>query len=112
MSILSLGLGFAVAAFNVFIRDISQVVFIVLQIGFWTTPIFWDINIMPPQIQMILKLNPMFYIVQGYRESFVYASPFWKHPYQTLYFWVVTLIIFSVGALIFKKLKPQFADVL
>jgi len=36
----------------------------------------------------------------------------WKHPYQTLYFWVVAIAIFIIGALIFKKLKPQFADVL
>jgi len=112
MSVLALGLGFAVSAFNVFIRDISQMVVIALQLGFWTTPIFWDIHIMPPKVQTILKLNPMFYIVQGYRDSFIYSSPFWEHPYQTLYFWVVTLTIFSIGALIFRKLKPQFADVL
>jgi len=80
--------------------------------GFWATPIFWDINMMPPNIQMILKLNPMFYIVQGYRESFIYFSPFWKHPYQTLYFWLVATILFVSGALIFKRLKAQFADAL
>ena len=112
MAVLALGLGFAVSAFNVFIRDINQVVIIMLQLGFWTTPIMWDIGIMPSQVQTILKLNPMYYIVQGYRDSFIYSSPFWEHASQTLYFWVVTIIIFSIGALIFKKLKPQFADVL
>lgn len=110
--ILALGLGWAIAALNPFIRDIGQIVALVVQIGFWTTPIFWDINIMPPKIQMMLKLNPMFYIVQGYRESFIYFLPFWRHPYQTLYFWIVAVIVFVVGALIFRKLKPQFADVL
>jgi lipopolysaccharide transport system permease protein/teichoic acid transport system permease protein len=112
MTVLALGLSFAVSAFNVFIRDVNQIVVIILQLGFWTTPIMWDIQIMPPQVQTILKLNPMYYIVQGYRDSFIYSSPFWEHTYQTLYFWVVTIIIFSIGALIFKKLKPQFADVL
>jgi lipopolysaccharide transport system permease protein/teichoic acid transport system permease protein len=80
--------------------------------GFWATPIFWDINMMPPNIQIILKLNPMFYVVQGYRDSFIYFCPFWSYPYLTLYFWTVTIILFVVGALIFQKLKPQFADVL
>ena len=112
MSVLALGLGWAVSALNVFIRDIGQIVGVVLQVGFWATPIFWDIHMMPPKIQIIFKLNPMFYIVQGYRESFIYFSPFWKHPYQTLYFWVVAGVVFVIGALIFKKLKPQFADVL
>ncbi len=112
MSVLALGFGWIVSSLNVFIRDIGQIVGVVLQIGFWATPIFWDINIMPQKIQTILKLNPMFYIVQGYRESFIYFNPFWSHPYQTLYFWVFAGIIFVVGALTFKKLKPQFADVL
>ena len=112
MCILALGLGWAVSALNPFIRDIGQIVAVIIQIGFWATPIFWDISMMPPKIQIVLKLNPMFYIVQGYRDSFVYFVPFWKHPYQTLYFWVVTIAIFIMGALIFKKLKPQFPDVL
>jgi len=110
--VLALGVGWIVSALNVFIRDIQQIVAVVLQMGFWATPIFWDINIMPPRLQMVFKCNPMFYIVQGYRESFVYFSPFWKHPYQTFYFWVVAVTVFVVGALVFRKLKPQFADVL
>jgi len=112
MCVLALGFGWIVSALNVFIRDIGQIVGVVLQIGFWATPIFWDINIMPQKIQTILKLNPMFYIVQGYRDSFIYFNPFWNHPYQTLYFWLLAVILFVIGALIFKKLKPQFADVL
>lgn len=112
LSVLALGLGWIVSALNVFIRDVGQIVAVVIQVGFWTTPIFWDINMMPPKIQILFKLNPMFYIVQGYRESFIYFHPFWVHPRQTIYFWVVTVIIFGIGALIFQKLKPQFADVL
>ncbi|HOP47207.1 MAG TPA: ABC transporter permease [Desulfobacteraceae bacterium] len=112
LCVLSLGLGWALSALNVFVRDIGQIVAVLLQICFWGTPIFWDILIMPPRIQKILQLNPMFYIVQGYRESFIYFCPFWRHPYQTMYFWAVTVVIFVIGAIIFQKLKPQFADVL
>lgn len=110
--VFALGFGWAVSALNVFVRDVGQIVAVIIQVGFWATPIFWDISIMPPKIQTVFKLNPMFYIVQGYRESFIYFSPFWKHPYQTLYFWIVAVIVLVIGALIFKKLKPQFADVL
>lgn len=112
MSVFALGLGWIVSALNVFIRDVAQIVGVIIQVGLWATPILWDISMMPPKIQMIFKLNPMFYIVQGYRESFIYFIPFWKHPYQTLYFWAVAITVFVVGALIFKSLKPQFADVL
>jgi lipopolysaccharide transport system permease protein/teichoic acid transport system permease protein len=112
MSVLALGISWIVSALNVFIRDVNQIVAVVLQIGFWATPIFWDIHMMPQKIQTVIKFNPMFYIVHGYRESFIYFSPFWKHPYQTAYFWTVTIIFLITGALIYKKLKPQFPDVL
>jgi len=112
LTMLSLGMGWAVSALNVFIRDVSQIISVILQVGFWATPIFWDIHIMPVKIQILFKLNPLFYIVQGYRESFIYFSPFWRHPRQTLYFWIITFCIFSGGAWIFRKLKPQFADVI
>ena len=112
LCVLTLGIGWIVSALNVFLRDIGQLVGGVIQVGFWATPIFWDIQIMPLKAQLILKLNPMFYIVQGYRDSFIYQRGFWHYPYLTLYFWTVTLFILVVGIVVFKRLKPQFADVL
>jgi ABC-type polysaccharide/polyol phosphate export permease len=112
MAIFALGFSWAVSALNVFIRDVGQIISVIMMLGFWGTPIVWDVNIMPDSIQKWLKLNPMYYIVQGYRESFIYFCPFWHHPYQTLYFWAVAVLFFLSGAMIFRKLKPQFADVL
>lgn len=107
-----LGLSWAVSALNVFIRDVAQIVGVILQVGFWMTPIFWDLYIMPDRVQLLLKLNPMHYIVQGYRDTFIYGVGFWQHPYQTLYFWAVCFLAFCGGAYVFERLKPQFADVL
>jgi lipopolysaccharide transport system permease protein len=112
MSILALGISWITSSINIFLRDINQIVNVFLQIGFWATPIFWDFTMMPPWVQSMLKLNPMFYIVQGYRESFIYAIPFWGHSFQTVCFWVIALSIFVLGAVIFRSLKPHFADVL
>lgn len=112
LAVLALGLGWIVAALNVFIRDVGQIVAVVMQVGFWATPIFWDINIMPPRIQTLLKFNPVYYIIQGYRDSFIYGVPFWERPSYTLYFWTVTICCFLVGAIVFRKMKGQFADVL
>ncbi len=112
MLILVLGLAWLLSALNVFVRDIGQAVGLALQVGFWGTPIFWDITMMPERVQMLLKLNPMFYIVQGYRDSFLNFIPFWHHPALTLYFWGVALSCFVGGALVFNKLQPQFSDVL
>ncbi len=112
MMVLAVGLGWMFSALNVFIRDVGQVVGVALQIGFWATPIFWDARIMPARLQQYLKLNPLYYIVQGYRDSFIYFVPFWQRPYLTAYFWSVALVILLLGAMVFKRLQPQFSDAL
>jgi homopolymeric O-antigen transport system permease protein len=112
MSVLALGLSWITSSINIFARDTGQIVNVILQFGFWGTPIFWDLGIMPAKVQFVLKLNPMFYIVQGYRDSFIYFVPFWHHWQMTLYYWAVTLFVFTLGAIIFLRLRPHFADVL
>ncbi len=110
--VLALGISWATSALNVFLRDIGQLVTVALQVGFWVTPIFWDIQMMSEKTQWFLKLNPVYYIIQGYRDSFISFVPFWHHPLYTCYFWLVAGILLIAGALIFKRLKPQFSDVL
>ncbi|MBQ6553806.1 MAG: ABC transporter permease [Firmicutes bacterium] len=112
MIILVLGLGMLTAPLMVFFRDLGQVMSIVLQFGMWLTPIMWDINRIPPQYQWIFKLNPMYYIVQGYRDSMLNGVWFYDNIKQMLYFWAATLTIVFVGSLIYRRLKPHFADVL
>ncbi|MGC3347919.1 ABC transporter permease, partial [Enterococcus faecium] len=60
----------------------------------------------------ILKLNPLYYVVQGYRESFLSEARFWEHGTYTLYFWVFTLVMFVIGSAVLRRLKPHFSDVL
>ncbi len=112
MGVLALGLSWITSSVNIFARDTGQVVNLLLFFGMYLTPIFWDMNIMPPMVQYFLKLNPMFYIVQGYRESFIDFVPFWRHWQMTLYFWGVAGFVFALGAVIFLRLRPHFADVL
>ncbi|MUG47197.1 ABC transporter permease [Paenibacillus woosongensis] len=106
------GLSWIVASLNVFLKDISQIVTVVLQFGFWLTPIFWTFSLVPNNLHWLFKLNPIYYIVEGYRDSFINQVWFWEHPYLTIYFWVLTILMLFVGAKLFKKLSPHFSDVL
>lgn len=112
MIVLLCALGWLLSAVAAFLPDVVNVIGIVIQIGFWATPIFWDPAAMNPLVQKILKLNPMFYICQGYRESFIYEIGFWQHPVYTAYFWIFTGLLLIVGIKTFKKMSPQFDDVL
>ena len=112
MICLALGLSWLTSSLTVFLRDIGQFVSMILQFGFWGTPIFWNLQMIPQQFHFVLKLNPAYYLVEGYRQSFIYHEWFWQHWHLTAYFWILTAAIMLLGAWCFKKLRPHFADVL
>ena len=107
-----LALTYITCSVVVFFRDVIQIISIVLQIGVWMTPIMWQISILPKGLVWIFKLNPMYYIVAGYRDALINKVWFWDNFYLTLWFWFVTLGLFGVGTVVFKRLKVHFADVL
>ncbi|MDO4321353.1 MAG: ABC transporter permease [Lachnospiraceae bacterium] len=113
---LVLAMSYTTCAVTVFFKDLKQIIAIALQVGVWFTPIMWDfadMNINPySKLARLLKVNPMYYVVAGYRNALVDKQWFWEHPWQTVYFWVVTIGLFVFGARLFKKLKVHFADVL
>lgn len=111
--VLLLGLSWLTSSVVVFLRDMGQVVNVALQLLFWMTPVFWPASALPARFHLLAKLNPVYYIVDGYRSAFIDKTWFWEsHRAWTLYFWCVTIVTLAVGALVFRKLRPRFADVL
>lgn len=116
MFVLALGLIYALSAVMVFFRDMGQIVNVLLQIGMWMTPIMWNMDAMAGRIpgwaMTILKANPMYYIVNGYRDALYNNMWFWERPGMTAYFWIITTIVLVGGMAIFRRLQQHFADVL
>ncbi len=111
--VLVLSLSYTTCAVVVFFRDLTQILAIVLQVGQWATPVLWNINSERfDKYKWIIKLNPMTYIVEGYRNAVYGDEWFFEHFYSSTYFWIVVVALFCIGSVIFKKTKPQFADVL
>ncbi|MBO5336820.1 MAG: ABC transporter permease [Lachnospiraceae bacterium] len=108
-----LALCYTTCAVVVFFKDLSQIISIGLQIGMWATPILWNIGDMENStVITLLKLNPLVYIVNGYRSAVYEKEWFFQDFFSTMYFWIVTVVLFGIGALVFKRLKVHFADVL
>ncbi len=112
MIMLVLGLSYLTCSIVIFFRDLGQIINIILQVGVWMTPIMWNVTMLGNDIRWIMKLNPMYYVVYGYRGALMDKVWFFEDLPLTVYFWSFTLIMFGVGTLIFKKLKIHFADVL
>lgn len=110
---LVLGIGWLTSSVTVFVRDMSQLVSVIMQLMFWGTPILWNYNIMiSGRFHYIVYLNPFFYITNGYRDAFLNQGWFFEKSLLTAYFWGITSIVFILGAMVFNQLKPHFADVL
>ena len=107
-----LALCYTTCAIVVFFKDLSQIINIALQIGMWATPILWNIDVLSDEWLVILKLNPLVYIVNGYRSAIYGRQWFFQDFFSTMYFWIVTVVLFGIGAAVFKRLKVHFADVL
>ena len=87
------GIGLILSALNVFIKDMREIVNIVLEVGFWLTPIFWSYSMLSDSVLTLFRLNPMFYITDGMRDTFVNKVWFWENVTWMLYFWVLTIVV-------------------
>jgi ABC-type polysaccharide/polyol phosphate export permease len=111
-SMLTLGISYLTSSAQVFTRDVSSVVGVVLQALFWATPIFWKTDLIANSKFSFLLYSPFAYIITGYRDSLFDAIPFWQRPIETLIFWTLTLTILFLGLFFFQRVRPHFADVL
>ena len=107
---LCLGIGWFFAAASILLKDIGQFLTIILQILFWATPIFYNLEMFPANVRIYWKLNPVYYLTEGFRDSFLFNQPFWNDPSLTLYFWSITISTFILGGIFFKKFKADLVD--
>jgi len=108
--IFAIGVGWIVAGLNVYLRDVQQVMPLVLMAGFFFTPIFYSPSSVPEPILTVLSLNPMFHAVIGYRYALLTGRIL--PPGSLAYLLITSFFIFGLGGVFFRKLKPGFAEVL
>jgi lipopolysaccharide transport system permease protein len=108
--LLAMGLGLSLGILNVFIRDIGQVVPIVLQFWFWLTPVVYSTQIVPEKYWDLMMLNPMAGIVMGYHNVLVYN----KMPDLNLLVYPLLIAITGLGLalIMYKGANEEMADVL
>lgn len=80
---------------------------------FWLSGILWDADkVTIPWLRQFLNLNPITYLVNGFRNCFINKIWFWQQPKRLLYFGIITLILLIAGLWAYKKLRKEIADVL
>lgn len=107
---LAVGMGLFFGILNVFIRDIGQVMNIVLQFWFWLTPIVYMMSIVPEKYHWLFMYNPMTGITMGYQNILLYD----KSPDLSLLIYpsIFAFVFLVLAMIIFKKANEEMADVL
>ena len=99
------------SALNVIVRDTQRTIQAILRLLFYLTPIAW----MPQENTImadIMRWNPFFYIIEGYRGSMLMAGSYNLTLTQHVYFWLLTFVMFISGCIVHMTLRPKFADYL
>jgi ABC-type polysaccharide/polyol phosphate export permease len=107
-----MGLSFLVSALTVHFRDLKDILANLLTLWFFGTPIIYPFMLESiqekPALKLILTLNPMTHIIEAYHYTFVFGKlPHWKKLPVTF---IVGLICFYIGYLIFDKLRDTFVE--
>lgn len=106
--VLLLGISLIVSSVTVYFRDLQHFIGVLLQLLFYATPIVYSIETIPENFRWILKINPMTYIIEGYRDIFYNQTmPNIKMLGIVL---AIGAILCIIGYLIFNKLQKRFAE--
>lgn len=106
--LLALGISFIVSALNVYFRDLEHILGIVTMAWMYMTPILYDINMVPENLQSIFKLNPMTPIILAFRDVLYYKTMPDLSNMGLIFIWSIGFII--VGYALFQKLQKGFAE--
>lgn len=110
VSIMCVGIGWLLSSLTVFLRDIPQVIGLILTAIFFFIPIFYPPSIVPPKALFLMKLNPVYHVVEGYRLAVLAGKALTAADF--VYLVVASVSIAGIGGVVFRKLKPEFAEVL
>ena len=102
-----LGLSLGLSALNVFFRDVQFIWRLVVQIGFFATPVIYPITIFPQSLQRFVMLNPMARILTISRDCILYGTA--PGALDMAYVAASSLVVLFIGYLIFDRLEPRFA---
>lgn len=105
----TMGLGWIFACINVFFRDTAHLIGVIMMVWMFLTPIFYPESMIPQKFHLIIKINPMAYLVRAYRD--ILLNDKFPHISDILIFMAISIIVFFGGYYLFSKTQHQFSDV-
>ena len=94
-------------------KDFVNLIRSLITAVFWLSGILWNADTIEiPWLRSFLNLNPVTFLVNGFRNAFINKIWFWEQPKRFMYFIVITIVLLILGLWAHKKLRKEIADVL
>ncbi len=106
----SLGLGFCLAAINVFFRDMQHIYQAIVTAWMYATPLFYDLETIGANNQLLVFIikafNPLYYYIAQFRDLVYYG----RFPGPRIFWggWLIAFVMLAIGLLVFKKKQDKF----
>jgi teichoic acid transport system permease protein len=111
--ILLISISLITSTLSTIIRDVQMFIQAIVRVLMYVTPILWSTEKLPSSIVTLMKLNPIYYIVEGYRASLLGSSWYFiAHARYTIYFWCLVIVLLFLGSIIHVRFRKHFVDYL
>ena len=112
--IFSISLSMTTSVLNMLARDTRKLILACMRLLLYLTPVLWSPHKLDGHriLSVLMKFNPIDYIVQGYRDCFFFHQGLLSFGYQGLIFWGITILLLIVGSYMMYKFKHKFIDLM
>jgi lipopolysaccharide transport system permease protein len=103
------GFGLVLSSLYVYFRDMAQIWEVVIQAGFFLSPIVYKLSLIPDEYRSLFLLNPLTVLIGMYRDIFIYGTipGLWDFAFIAVF----GIVMVAIGSLVFKPLSRRFAEV-
>lgn len=108
--ILILGIQLLLGTIYIYLRDINHLWDMALLLLFWASPIFYSKDLIIAKLPILFYLNPLAGIFVNLRETILYANP--PDFQQLFYDLVISVFLFIIAGMIFKKFSVKSVEIL
>lgn len=105
-------LSMTTSVLNMLARDTKKLITSCMRLLLYLTPVLWDVSRLPGWMQTVVSCNPMYYVVQGYRDCFFYHRGFGAYSWSMAWYWGITLLLFFWGSYMMCKFRTKFIDMI
>ena len=108
--VLLIGAALLTSSLTAVFRDFGELLQPLMRLLFYVSSVVWAIDGLSPGLQRVMRLNPLVYIIEGYRKCLLYGEGFWLSPGQGAYFWLAALALLAAGCTLHMRLRNRFID--